>query len=498
MLEYDMELVEEAPPDPAATIETLGALGYTTESAVADLIDNSIAAGATRVDVIFNWDGADSWCAVADNGRGMTGDELTQAMTIGSRDPVLPRDTTDLGRFGFGLKTASFSQCRELTVGSDKGDQRFEYRTWDLDYVRSKERWLLVRLPPPTAQRLIEKCHRSNKGTVVLWRRFNGNLVEEGADVADEHAHQRFLQLVKSLECHLAMTFGRFLLRENNPLQIHLNGSIVSGWDPFFADHPATRRLPPEALSLRGERIEISPFVLPHRSKLTDAEREQTGGPNGWNAQQGFYVYRSDRLIQAGGWFARGHAQGADYNLARIAVDVPATLDRDWSLDVKKAFVRPPGPLEGGFSRIARVTREEARKVYRHRGAQVGRYTNRPAEPVWQQFRRHGESTFRINRQHPLIAELLENSGAGQKALVDLIRIIEETLPVPLLPGGRAEQSRPPFDAEADEDVVRIAERVYESLLGTGMTRRAARDRLLKIEPFNLYPSLVDQIFGGA
>ena len=152
MLEYDVELSEEAPPDPAATIETLGALGYSTESAVADLIDNSIAAGASRVDVILHWHGADSWCAVADNGRGMTGNELKQAMTIGSRDPVLPRDTADLGRFGFGLKTASFSQCRELTVGSHKTSQRFAYRTWDLDYVRAEGRWLLLKSPPPRAQ----------------------------------------------------------------------------------------------------------------------------------------------------------------------------------------------------------------------------------------------------------------------------------------------------------------------------------------------------------
>ena len=497
MVEYDIELVEEAPPDPAATIETLGALGYTTESAVADLIDNSITAGATRVDVTLHWDGANSWCAVADNGRGMTGDELTQAMTIGSRDPVLPRDTADLGRFGFGLKTASFSQCRELTVGSRVGGLRFAYRTWDLDYVRSKERWLLVKSPPPIAQELIEMCHRSSQGTVVLWRRLNRNLVEEGVDVADEHAHQRFLQVVQSLERHLAMTFGRFLLREHDPLQIHLNGSEVYGWDPFFTDHPATRLLPPEPLSLRGEKMEVLPYVLPHRSKLSLREYERTGGPRGWNAQQGFYVYRSDRLIQAGGWFTRGHSQGADYNLARISVHVPATLDRDWSLDVKKAFVRPPGPLASDLSRVARVAREEARKVYRHRGAQVGRRTHQPAEPVWNEFRRHGKSTFRINRKHPLIAELLEDAGSGRKAVLDIIRVIEETLPIPFLTGQQTKQAQVPLDTAADEDITRIAERVYDNLLRKGLTRQAARDRLLKIEPFDLYPNLVDQIFGG-
>lgn len=498
MLEYDVQLSEEAPPDPAATIETLGALGYSTESAVADLIDNSIAAGATRVNVTLHWEGADSWCAVADDGRGMAVDELKQAMTIGSRDPVLPRDTADLGRFGFGLKTASFSQCRELTVGSHRANQPFAYRTWDLDYVRANGRWLLLKSPPQRARELIEQCHRSSTGTVVVWRRLTGDLVEEGTDVADRHAHQRFLQRVISLERHLGMTFGRFLLRKSGPLQIHLNGVPVVGWDPFLTDHTATQQLPIERLSLRGQTVNVSPFVLPHRSKLTEAEYEHAGGPQGWNAQQGFYVYRADRLIQAGEWFTRGHLKDADHNLARIAVNVPATLDRDWSLDVKKSFVRPPGPLADNFKRIALVTRGKAREVYRHRGVQVGRRTNRPVVPVWRQLRRHGEATFRINRQHPLISELLEDSGAGRKALQDIFRVIEETLPVPLLPGRRDEESRHPFDPAADKEIAAVAEKVYERLLRGGLTRQAARDRLLRIEPFNLYPDIVEQIYGSA
>ena len=496
MPEYDIELSEEAPPDPAATIETLSALGYSTESAVADLIDNSITAGATRVDVILHWEGADSWCAVADNGRGMTGNELRQAMTIGSRDPLLPRDKADLGRYGFGLKTASFSQCRELTVGSHKANQRYAFRTWDLDYVRAQGRWLLLKSPPPGTQELIERCHRSNTSTVVLWRRLTGDLVEEGAEVADKRAQQRFLQRVTSLERHLAMTFGRFLLRGKRPLQIYLNEVAVIGWDPFLVDHPATQHLPLERVSLRDEKAVVSPFILPHGSKLTQAEFDRAGGPHGWNAQQGFYVYRSDRLIQAGGWFTREHLKDADYNLARIAVDVPTTLDRAWALDVKKAFVRPPGPLAGDFKRIAQATRKKAREVYRHRGAQVGRRIDQPVDSVWRQFRRHGESTFRINRQHPLIAELLETPRSGPQALRDLIRVIEATLPVSLLLGQRADEPQPRHYAKPDKEIEAVAERMYESLLRKGYTRQGARDRLLMIEPFNLYPDLVDQIIG--
>ena len=497
MTESDVELSEEAPPDPVATIETLGALGYSTESAIADLIDNSIYARATQIDVVLHWNGADSWCAVADNGRGMTTSQLRRAMTIGSRDPLLPRDTTDLGRFGFGLKTASFSQCRELTVGSRSFGQRLTYRTWDLDYVRAEGRWLLLTSPSADARALIEQRQPPGHGTAVLWRRLTGDLVEEEAEVGDRRAQQRFLQRVTSLERHLAMTFGRFLLRESEPLLISVNGVQVRGWDPFLAAHPATQHLPPERLSFRGEAVSVAPFVLPHRSKLTEAEYEQAGGPQGWNAQQGFYVYRAERLIQAGDWFSRSQSKDDDHNLARIAVDVPATLDRDWALDVKKASVRPPGSLARDLQRIAAVTRRRAREVYRHRGARVGRRTDRPVEPVWQQFRRHGEPTLRINRKHPLIAELLEDSGAGRQALIDLIRVLEETIPVPLLPGRGDGEPRVAFDAGADEELAGLLERVYQRLLHNGLTRQAARDRLLTIEPFGSYPGLVDQIVGS-
>lgn len=496
MPEYDIELSEEVPPDPAATIETLGALGYSTNSAVADLIDNSIYAGATQIDVVFHWDGADSWCAIADDGQGMTTVELKHAMTIGSRDPLLPRDEADLGRFGFGLKAASFSQCRELTVGSRKSKRPVAFRTWDLECVRAEGRWLLLK-SPPQARQLVEQCQGPGPGTVVLWRRLTGDLIDEGARVDDKRAHQHFLQRVASLERHLAMTFGRYLLRGHKPLRICINGVPVDGWDPFLSDHPATQRMSPEKLRYRGETVNVSPFVLPHRSKLTEVEYEQAGGPHGWNDQQGFYVYRSDRLIQAGEWFARGHTKHAGYDLARIAIDVPASLDRHWALDVKKSSVRPPGPLASDLTRIALVTRERAREVYRHRGALVGPRAEKPAEPVWHQRRRHGESIMRINRKHPLIEGALEKVGRERQALVDLISLIEATLPVPLLPGRPKREASVTVDIEASENLMRLAERLYNGFLQDGMTRQAARDRLLKIEPFNHLPSLVDDLVGS-
>ncbi|MGD9714120.1 MAG: ATP-binding protein [Thermomicrobiales bacterium] len=489
---------EETPPDPAATIETLGSLGYNLESALADLVDNSISAGAKCIEITMHWDGSDSWCAIVDDGTGMNESQLRRAMTIGSMDPLLPRDRSDLGRFGFGLKTASFSQCREVTVGSRTAANRStHYRVWDLDYVRSEGRWLLGKTPSAEAQQILERLRVQTHGTVVLWRRLSGELAEQGSDADDQRAHQRFLRRVGVVERHLAMTFGRFLLRPEARLSLSINGSEIQGWDPFLADHPATQQLPQERLPYRGEPVLVMPYVLPHRSKLTAQEFEAAGGPAGWNAQQGFYVYRSDRLIQAGDWFARGQAKDNDHNLARIAIDVPPTLDREWALDVKKASVRPPGPLADDLRRIANATRRRAVEVYRHRGTERGRRPASVAEPVWRQIRKHGELSFRINRKHPLIQEILERNGGDQLILNDLIRVIEETIPVPLLPGHQAGGDRGAPDREADPELIALVERFYERQLQNGLTRSAARDRLLKIEPFNLYPDVIDRVVGG-
>ncbi|RJQ10180.1 MAG: ATP-binding protein [Dehalococcoidia bacterium] len=496
MADYAVEECEEAPPNPAATIETLGALGYSTESAIADLVDNSISAGARHVDVTMHWDGTDSWCAIADDGEGMSETQLRQAMTIGSQDPLIPRSTADLGRFGFGLKTASFSQCRELTVGSrTRVGRPLALRSWDLDFVRAQGRWLLLKIPPAGTEEVIASTLGIKRGTVVVWRRLTADLVDEGSDADDERAHRAFLRRVASVERHLAMTFGRFLLRETQPLTIAINRVSVRGWDPFLAGHAATQQLPVEPLTFRRKRVLVTPFVLPHRSKLTDGEYQEAGGPNGWNAQQGFYVYRSDRLIQAGDWFNRGQSKDDDHNLARIAIDVPPELDREWALDVKKASVRPPGPLVDDLRRIALVTRRRAADVYRHRGAILARPKVRSAaEPVWRQLRKHGELAFRINRKHPLIEELLDSAGPNRQAISDLIRVMEETIPVPLLPGAKQTEPKPAFSEDADDELVALAERIYERFLNNGLSREAARDRLLTIEPFNLYPEMVERM----
>ena len=127
-------------------IESLRGVGYSLETAIADLVDNSIAAGARNAWLDFHFEGPNSWFTLLDDGRGMDADGLRLAMTVGGRSPLETRTAKDLGRFGMGLKTASFSQCRVLTVASRQAHGETSVRRWDLDYIARPEvnEWRLL------------------------------------------------------------------------------------------------------------------------------------------------------------------------------------------------------------------------------------------------------------------------------------------------------------------------------------------------------------------
>lgn len=355
------EAYEDNPPDPSATIEALRSLGYSTEAAIADLVDNSIAAGAAKVQVRMHWAGADSWCSIMDDGSGMSEPELRQAMRIGAKDPLATRSEADLGRFGMGLKTASFSQAREVTVATRrKARGALLFRTWDLDHVRRSGKWQMRRVPPKPVSDLIAELLGKNPGTLVVWRQLT-RVVDALLNTDERNTGDDFIRSIESVEWHLGMTFGRLL--SQGTLALRLNGRDVEPWDPFLTASSFTQQLAEETLTVSTHRIKVKGYVLPHFSKLKEAERELVGGPRGWNNQQGFYVYRRDRLISAGDWLSTGLTRGDDFNLARLAIDVPPELDHAWGLDVKKTSVLPPEAVRRDLKRIAEVTRRLAKRA---------------------------------------------------------------------------------------------------------------------------------------
>ncbi|HET7552708.1 MAG TPA: ATP-binding protein [Gemmatimonadaceae bacterium] len=431
-LEYD-----EVAPNASAMIESMRAYGYTLPAAIADLIDNSIAAGCSTVWLRFNWSGADSWVTVTDDGEGMTERELRDAMRLGSRNPRMEREPKDLGRFGLGLKTASLSQCRRLTVASRTAPGQESVRRWDLDYLSRREihGWHLLRSPYRGSEERAAVPSDLESGTVVLWEVLDRVVGDAGKD--DRKLHQHFLSLVGDVEAHLAMVFHRFIGRSRGRLRILINEKEVVAWDPFLESHPATQSTPEEIIDLPGHShpIRLKGFVLPHKDRLGEIEHQKASGPAGWNAQQGFYLYRNDRLIVPGSWLGLGSprpwTKEEHYKLARIRLDIPNSMDHEWHLDVKKSSAQPPPLIRDRLTALAQTIRLDARAVYAHRGQYRQRTTREELRRPWKVARHAGAVSYRIDRAHPVIGALIGSLPRELRADIEaMLKILEETVPV--------------------------------------------------------------------
>jgi hypothetical protein len=485
------ELVE---PDASAMMESLRAFGYSTPAAIADLIDNSITAGAKNVWINFFWDGPNSYVSILDDGCGMTEGELTRAMRAGSRSPLEERAPDDLGRFGLGLKTASFSRCRQLTVSSKSKGQPRVTRRWDLDHVRDCNQWRLLKNPAEGSAERLAGLNGLKHGTVVLWE--NMDRVVSEANVASEPDYARFRDLIDTVEEHIAMVFHRFL--GPSQLQVFINGAEdrhrVRPWDPFLPSHPATQQLPAELIRHRGGVVSVRPFVLPHQDKLGERQHRKAAGPAGWNAQQGFYVYRNERLLVAGDWLGLGFTKEEHYKLARIQVDLPNTMDSDWDIDVKKSRARPPGPIRDRLRNMADLTRSRAVEVYRHRGKYGARRPPGEEAFAWRPGRRKDRVVYLVNREHPLVASVLEGAGDNRPAVEALLRLLEETVPVRQIWLDAAEQPEGharPFEAVPEKEVKQVMEQVFAALRRSGLSAHEARGRVATMDAFTAYPHLV-------
>ena len=490
---------QEVAPDPAALIESMRAFGYSLPSAVADLIDNSISAGARTVDLAFEWRGSETLIAVSDDGCGMDERGLVEAMRLGSRSPTETRAADDLGRFGLGLKSAGWSQARVLTVITRASHGPVVQRTWDLDHVVAAGKWSLLETTPADALGYADELARRPHGTTVILTRADKLI---GLNVApdDNAGREQFLSNVRRTEHHLAMVFHRFLTGPK-PLTLRIAGRTIRAWDPFLERHAATQRLPTEDLPLAGRRVHVAPYVLPHVSKLTSDEHAAAGGADGWNAHQGFYVYRARRLLVAGSWLGlRRMQQEEHYKLARIRVDLDNSLDLLWQIDVRKASATIPASLVVPLRVIATVTRRRAAEAYRFRGKQVARSAERNAALsfVWQtRALRGGARSFALNRRHPLIAELLGRDRNVSRGVETALRLAEENLPIESIAielGEHRDEPRPgPYDG-GEAEVVEMLRVAVAAAVSRGAQPEDALRALSVIEPFDSHPAVVQTL----
>jgi len=474
-------------------IEALRGLGYSTATALADIIDNSIAASSKNIDVQFTWNDKESSISILDDGYGMDEAELERAMRLGDRSPLEVRTGNDLGRFGLGLKTASFSQCRSLTVASRK-DSKASCLRWDLDVLaQSKDDgWHLLEGVAKGSEFQLVSFSRVKTGTLVVLERLD-RVVTEG--FTDQH----FLDLVDTVERHLSMVFHRYLEGKTPKIVIAINGRAIHPWDPFLSGHPATWSSQVVRFPAGGGIVEVQCHVLPHRDKLVPGEHDIAGGPDGWTAQQGFYVYRNERLLLAGSWLGLGQGRSwtkeEAHRLARIRLDFCNTADSEWKIDIRKSTARPPVLIRSRLTRLAEDTRERARRVFAHRGQTVRFGDSQPVTQAWRSEHFSGGMRYRIEETHPAVRAVLDEAGALAPQIKAMLRVIEETIPVQRIWLDTTEAKETPstgFEGSIPAEVKSVLDVMFRSMVNKkGLSPSVARGRLLHTEPFHNYPDLV-------
>jgi Histidine kinase-, DNA gyrase B-, and HSP90-like ATPase len=484
--EYSTAAGIEMPPVAPMLMESLRAVGYSTAAALADLIDNSVAAGARRVAVSFA--GAPApFVAILDDGEGMDLDALKAAMRYGSRDPRDARVGLDLGRFGLGMKTASLSQCRRMTVASWRGG-RLSVASWDLDECeRQKSWWLLLPEPSAVPKEVLLSLQALDHGTAVIWQKLDRML--EGPTVDPRRALD---PIMDGAADHLALVFHRFLSGEIVPgFDITVNSRSLPRLDPFLAGHTRGQALHAEGFEIDGHKVTVSPFVLPFPSRLQPADLARAGGRESLKTGHGFYVYRGGRLVVPGGWYRIVPADDL-MRLARVRVDVPVELDHLWKVDIRKTVAEPPAALRPDLRRIVGQATLRSRRVYTHKGT---RQLGDDRIPLWSRYDlRDGAAAWRVNRDHPLVAAAIRE-GATHSDVERLLEIVEVLLPahdIHLHISNDLPVAEPP-----DADLTALASHLAEAFRDDAAARRRLLEQLHLIDPFNRAPEQARTIAKG-
>jgi hypothetical protein len=459
---------EVVSPNISNFIMSLRDVGYTFDVAVADVLDNSIAAGASEVHIQMLGEPELVFCML-DNGNGMATSELVEAMRLGTKNPNEERNKSDLGRFGLGLKTASFSQCKCLTVISKK-DKKTSVRQWDLNYIADADEWIL--LAPPLTQLnklpLFKKLKDQDSGTLVVWQGIDSVSKDELSSV------------ITNLRRHLSLVFHQFL--EGGPKQkainIEINNNPLVPFNPFNVNHPATQQLTSEKLKIGKSTITVQPYILPHHSKLSQQEYEEYATEEGYTKSQGFYLYRSRRLLIYGTWWGL-HRTNDAHKLVRIKVDITNEQDRYWGIDIKKSAASPIPELRGELKRIIKQVTEKGSRPYTGRGKKI---EDKTTTKFWQLVPHDSGLSFVLNQEHPLLEKLQNELTEDNCQLLDLyLKGIQAYLPLEAI---QAQLQQNPYEIQqeamvTEEDVRELAEQFRRKGL-----REETIKRLLKTEIF--------------
>lgn len=486
-------------PKASTLMGSLRSMGYSFESAVADVVDNSISAHAQNVRILFPTNPMDELAlGILDDGDGMAADVLFEAMRYGCLSAEEERSDEDLGRFGMGMKSASLSQCRCLTVVSFEGKMLNGF-TWDYNHILETQDWMIQELDKNEIDKLpyIEKLKEQKKGTLVIWQDFDVISKSSGGQV-----YSTLVEFCSSLENTLALIYHRYLTGIGTQrLHIFINELDIKPQDPFLEQHPKTTVKKEIELDIKDSNgiermIKIRPFILPFATEIKEKDKQLIGGIENLRAKQGFYIYRNKRLIIWGTWF--GMKQRAELTKnARIRVDIPNSLDDIWSIDIKKQQASIPKQI---LHRLKKAVEEALdfsvrQQTYRGRTEKV----NDNIDYIWDRKRgRNNTFYYQINRDSKLFKFVREKMIEEDYSYLEmLITEIENNLPIQQLYIDKSNESI----VEPEETDGRLDD-VYQMAVTLATTMKNIRtdgweaivDDLMNSEPWCKYPSIKNKL----
>ncbi len=412
-------------PPSASLTASMRNIGYSLETAVADLIDNSISADATSISVFCVPAADNPALVIIDNGTGMRKRELTAAMRYGSTNSTDDRRAGDLGRFGLGMKTASFSQCRCLTVATRQNGKCLAAE-WDLDLIDKRNRWLLKYLDKSEIIKLPLIKDLPVRGTIIVWRKLDRLFEGTSGHRLQELVNGKLDVVIH----HLSLVFHRFIageVRGRPKIRIKINGHELGSFDPFCRDHKATQVLAEEIVQVRRSRVRIQPYILPHHSKLSQKEYEYHQDRSDFTANQGMYIYRGGRLLSWGSW-DRLIPKSETTKLCRVQIDFPNNLDHDWSIDIKKSRAVLPPAVRDRMKQIIQKISGQGIKVHTRRAQKL---SDNNQLLLWNRYPDNNCIYYAINKDHPLVQSMLHQSSEDvARKLRIILDAISSALPV--------------------------------------------------------------------
>lgn len=457
----------------------LGGSGYTFNTAIADILDNSIYAGASEIDIHWDYDALNPKLTIIDNGQGMNAKEVKEAAIIANKSIDQTREHNDLGRFSTGLKSASVSFCGRLIIISKKVKSEAHNVVFDFDEVKRSNKWYAV-----YDHHDYLDFNEHDSGTMIIWE----NLKILDVDVFKDN---RFVfEKLEDLSKDLSHIFGRIIRESKLTITVNGKNNIIKAWDPFYTTNEKTQHIFEDKKAYKGEEIEVNGFILPVYSNLAEEQQEVMKG-KGLREQQGFYIFRNKRLIQEGGWLGlEGIKLDSKSDYARIMVDISSNLDKYFKVNYLKNSIELPAELHADFIKIAKFMKKESTKNFNYKKKPIFKKSkgNEVNVPVWETTFYDGCMHSRLNRDNPVIKNLA--CKLTKKEYNQLLTIIEEAIPISVIQSNSVN-----VKDNTKKNIPELIDDHYKILFERGLNIDQIKMELAKIEPINNHMDLIYEYF---